>query len=654
MCRGVSVFKTIGIFAHVDSGKTSLAEQILYETKIIREKGRVDHQSAFLDHHSIEKERGITVFTEQAMFKYHQSTYYLLDTPGHIDFSSEMERAINVLDYAIIVINGVEGVQSHTETIIDCLKSYDIPMIFFINKVDREGVDIGRLLTQLEVDLRLHPIYLTNENIHELSTDVMEQLAELDEELLTCYLEENFNSTFWLEQLKEKFNQQQICPVFSGSALKGIGITSFLSQLDTLTTTNYDKEDDFLGQVYKIRYDEKGERVTYLKLLSGQLAVKDSVKTSVTHEEEKVNQIRRYQGKKFETTLKAEAGELVGVTGLAHTVAGQMIGQNISKKEMLLQPVLSVSVNHAKELNPKDVLMIFKKLEDEDPLLFVTWNELSHSIDVSVMGSIQLEILKTIVKERFNLDIEFGPKKVIYQETIAHSVIGSGHYEPLKHYAEVHLELEPGPRGSGITFESGCSIEELELSYQNLVQTHVFEKTHIGILTGSMLTDIKVKLLTGRSHQKHTSGGDFREATYRAIRQGLEQAHNVLLEPYYQFKIEVDNDLMGRVLSDLQKRQGVFEAPMMTDSKCIIIGKGPVATLMDYPIEFLSYTKGIGRISLTVMGYDLCHNSDEVIQLIQYDKDSDRHNPSGSVFCSKGSGFVVPWNEIKQYMHCKI
>lgn len=648
------MFKTIGIFAHVDSGKTSLAEQILYETKAIRQKGRVDHQTAFLDHHFIEKERGITVFTEQAMFKYRESTYYLLDTPGHIDFSSEMERAINVLDYAIIVINGVEGVQSHTETIIDCLKSYHIPMFFFINKVDREGVDIQRILTQLEVDLKLHTIYLTNENIDELSTKIIEQLAELDEELLACYLEENFNSTFWLEELKKKIDLKQVSPVFSGSALKGIGITTFLSQLDTLTTTNYHKDDDFLGQVYKIRYDEKGERVTYLKVLSGQLAVKDSVKTSVAQEEEKVNQIRRYQGKKFETTLIAEAGELIGVTGLAHTVAGQRIGQTISKQEMLLQPVLSVSVHHAKELNPKDVLMIFKKLEDEDPLLFVTWNELSHSIDVSVMGSIQLEILKTIIKERFKLEIEFGPKKVIYQETIAQSVIGSGHYEPLKHYAEVHLQLEPAPRGSGMTFESQCSIEELDLSYQNLVQTHVFEKTHIGILTGSMVTDINIKLLTGRSHQKHTSGGDFREATYRAIRQGLEQADNVLLEPYYQFKMEVDLDLMGRVLSDLQKRQAVFETPIMTEHKCVITGKGPVATLMDYPIEFLSYTKGTGRISLTVSGYDVCHNSDEVIQLIQYDKDSDRLNPSASVFCSKGSGFVVPWNEVNQYMHCKI
>lgn len=388
--------------------------------------------------------------------------------------------------------------------------------------------------------------------------------------------------------------------------------------------------------------------------MSGELSVKDSIKTSLNNTDEKDNQIRLYQGKKYETSSFAEAGSLVGVTGLSHTVAGQTIGQLISNQEMLLQPVLSVSVIHPDDFNTKEILVVLKKLEDEDPVLFVTWNEITNSIEISVMGGIQLEVLKDIIHERFNLDIEFGSQKVIYQETISRSVIESWHYEPLKHYAEVHLELEPGPRGSGIRFESNCSIEDLDVSYQKLVRIHVFEKTHSAILTGSMLTDIKVKLLTGRAHQKYTSGGDFREATYRAIRQGLEQARNVLLEPYYAVKMEVEVELMGRVLTDLKKLYGEVDPPVIEENKCVIIGKVPVATFMDYPIEFLSYTKGCGRLSLHVLGYDVCHNDKQVIEQIAYDKDSDRLNPSGSVFCQKGSGFTVSWNEVTNYMHCKI
>lgn len=431
-------------------------------------------------------------------------------------------------------------------------------------------------------------------------------------------------------------------------------MSSFLNQLDQLTDTTYDSTESFNGRVYKIRYDEKGERITFLKILSGCLSVKDSIKTSANEAEEKVNQLRHYQGKKFETTSVAQAGELIGITGLNHTVAGQMIGDTIEKQEGLLQPVLSVSVLYSKELNVKEVLSIFRMLEDEDPMLYVSWNELTQAIELSVMGSIQLEVLKQVIQERFDLCVEFSSKKVIYQETITTSIIGCGHYEPLKHYAEVHLRLVPGPRGSGITFESNCSSEDLDLSYQNLVKTHVFEKTHVGILTGSALTDVHIQLLIGRAHQKHTSGGDFREATYRAIRQALEQAENILLEPYYTVKIEVELDLMGRVLTDLKKLYGEFDSPIVEDNKCLITGKVPVSTFMDYPIEFLSYTKGTGRLSLHVSGYDVCHNPEQVIEKIGYDKESDRLNPSGSVFCSKGSGFVVPWKEVATYMHCKI
>lgn len=649
------MYKTIGIFAHVDAGKTSLAEQILYETNVIRTKGRVDHQNTFLDHHSIEKERGITVFTEQAIFDYNGSTYFLLDTPGHIDFSSEMERAIQILDYAIVVVSGVEGVQSHTETIVECLKKYQIPMVFFINKMDCEGARVEQVLAEIKANLSVHPLYITEEKeLTNLSLEIIEKLAELNDELLENYLNHPIDASFWLTSLKQQLKQQHVCPVFSGSALKNIGITSFLKQFDELTETRYDNATPFKGRVYKIRYDEKGERITYLKVLSGKLCVKDLIKTSINEEEEKVNQIRYYQGKKFETTPIAQAGELIGVTGLTRTMAGQTIGHELKREEVLLQPVLSVSVLYPNNINAKDVLAIFKKLEDEDPMLFVSWNEGTKSIDISVMGSIQLEVLKEMIQERFNLSIEFSSRKVIYQETITNQVIGSGHYEPLKHYAEVHLELEPGQRGSGVTFESVCSPEELELSYQNLIKTHIFEKTHIGVLTGSPLTDVKIKLITGRAHQKHTSGGDFREAAYRAIRQGLEQAHNLLLEPYYKVKFEVETDLMGRILTDLKKMYGEFDTPIIQDNKCFITGTVPVATFMDYPTEFLSYTKGTGRITLNVAGYDVCHNPEDVILELAYDKDADRLNPSGSVFCAKGSGFTVPWDEVHDYMHCKL
>ena len=528
-------------------------------------------------------------------------------------------------------------------------------MVFFINKVDREGVDIERVLTQLRLNLGVNPIYLPNElDLSELPIEIIEPLAELNEDLLDYFLENKRDSQFWLTTFKQQLRMQNVCPVFSGSALKNIGITSFLKQFDELTETTYDRTAPFKGSVYKIRYDEKGDRITYLKVLSGNLAVKDSIKTSATEEGEKVNQIRYYQGKKFETTPIAQAGELIGVTGLTHTMAGQIIGHEVKREEGLLQPVMRVSVLYSQSLNAKDVLAIFKKLEDEDPMLLVLWNEVTQSIDVSVMGSIQLEVLKEIVQKRFDLSIEFSPRKVIYQETITNQVIGSGHYEPLKHYAEVHLQLEPGQRGSGVTFESVCSTEELELSYQKLIETHIFEKTHLGILTGSSLTDVHIKLITGRAHQKHTSGGDFREATYRAIRQGLEQAKNLLLEPYYTVKFEVEMDLMGRILTDLKKMSGKFDNPIVQENKCLITGTVPVATFMDYPSEFLSYTKGAGRISLNVAGYDICHNPEEVISEIAYDKVADRLNPSGSVFCAKGSGFIVPWDEVDDYMHCKI
>lgn len=645
--------KTIGLFAHVDSGKTTLAEQLLYLTQSIKQCGRVDHQTSFLDHHEIEKQRGITVFSEQAIFTYNNNQYYLIDTPGHIDFSTEMERSIQIMDYAILVISAVDGIEGHTETLWRLLELYQIPTFIFINKVDREGANISNVLVEIEKRFHKVPIFIENkENLKPLSDSIIEKLAESNEEWMEKYFSGDLNQDDWMNILKKEIKTRGVVPIMAGSALKRIGVNDFLSVLDDLTQTDYSLDSTFSGQVYKVRYDEKGERVTFIKVLSGSLMVKDTLTHPLTQSQQKVNQIRFYQGRKYQVSSCVEAGDLVGLMGLTDFKVGDGIGMGKEKQAYELLPAISVTVFYDPMLNDREILSYFKQLEDEDPTLGVNWNEETKQIQIQIMGMIQLDVLKHTMKERFKIDITFGSCEVIYLETIVNSVIGRGHYEPLKHYAEVHLLLEPAKRGSGIQFSSQCHIDQLAQSYQNLIKQQVLERHIIGILAGLKVTDVKVTLITGASHPKHTSGGDFYEATSRAIRQGLEKAQSIILEPYYRFKIEVELALMGKVITDIQKACGTFNPPETFENYCYITGSVPVSTFMNYPIEFLSYTKGLGKISLQLDGYNECHNQQEVIHMKHYNKDADRENPSASVFCAKGSGFIVPWNESDSYMHC--
>lgn len=644
--------KTIGILAHVDAGKTTFAEQILYHTKSIKNLGRVDHKNSFLDSHSIEKLRGITVFSDQATFEYNSSTYYLIDTPGHIDFSSEMERAVGVMDYAIVIISGVEGVQGHTEKVWQILRNHKIPTFFFINKIDRVGADIQNVLEEIKLNLTEDVCFITSSfNNGEMSNELIEFIAERDDILFEKYIEDNYIKHLWLNSMKKMIKENKIFPCISGSALHNIGIDSFLEKLDMLTYTEYSTEGDFSGEVYKIRHDENNNRITYIKALSGSLKVKEELSLGKIYE--KVNQIRIYNGKKFETSDKACAGHLFAVTGLSNASIGDGVGALRKKSNYEMIPTLKSKVLFDNTLNTKDILSYFKILEAEDPALNILWNEPLQEIQVHIMGAIQLEVLKELISERFNLSVDFGPCEILYKETILAETIGYGHFEPLGHYAEVHLKLEPGKRNSGISFESICHTDDLTIGNQNLVRTHVYEREPHGILTGSPITDLKITLVTGRAHNKHTSGGDFREATFRALRQGLENIKNVLLEPYYRFKMEVDLDCMGRVLSDIQRLNGSFEPPQTINNKSIITGVGPVATFMNYSMEFVSLTKGKGKLSFVFNGYDICHNEEDVIKKTEYNKDADIEYSSTSIFCSKGQSFLVKAEEAASYMHCQ-
>ncbi|CAM2895604.1 GTP-binding protein [Clostridium sporogenes] len=647
--------KTIGILAHVDAGKTTFAEQILYHTKSIRNRGRVDHKNSFLDNHKIEKERGITVFSEQGTFNYKDSTYYLIDTPGHMDFSSEMERAIQVMDYAVIIISGVEGIQGHTETVWNLLRKHNIPVLFFINKIDRVGANAENVIEDIKLNFTKKVCFIDKLlNSDELSPELIEFIAEQDEYLLEKYLEDNYEKDLWLKSMKKLIKKSELFPCFIGSALQDIGIEDFLENLHVLTYTEYNEEEKFSGRVYKIRHDEQNNRLTYIKVLSGSLKVKEEIALPNIENDfcEKVNEIRIYNGDKYINVDKAEAGQIFAVTGLSSANIGDGIGTLKDKATYNMVPTLKSKVIFDESLNVKDVLKYFKILESEDPSLNIIWDEKFQEIQVYIMGVIQLEVLKNLMEERFNISIDFGPCEILYKETILDTVIGYGHFEPLKHYCEVHLKLEAGERNSGIIFESACHTDDLTTGNQNLVKTHIFERDHHGILTGSPITDIKITLLTGRAHNKHTSGGDFREATFRALRQGLEKAKNVLLEPYYSFKMEMPLDYMGRVLSDIQKLKGDFNPPETIHNKAIIKGRGPVATFMNYSIEFISFTKGKGKFNFVFDGYDICHNEKEVIEKIGYDKNADIEYTSTSIFCSKGQAFLVKYDEAEEYMHC--
>lgn len=642
--------KTIGVLAHVDGGKTTFSEQLLYHTNSIRNRGRVDHKSSYLDNNEIEKERGITIYSEVGKFSIEEQDYYLIDTPGHIDFSPEMERAISVLDYAILIISAVEGVRGHSETIWELLNKYRVPTFIFVNKIDREGSKVDKVIDEIKNKLSKDIIFISEE----LNNKTIEEVVERDEDLLNLYLEGALGEEEFIEKMKNMIKDFKIFPCLCGSALLDFGIENFLKWFHKLTFTSYKKDGDFFkGRVFKVRHDEKGNRLTFIKALEGSLKTKEELSYLRGSEEflEKVNEIRIYNGSKYDLVHEVVAGDIFAVLGVKGLKPGDGINiEDIDTYDMV--PTLKAKVIYNEGMNPKEVFSWFKILEGEENTLSVTWDEKLKEIHVSIMGKVQLEVLKEVLENRFSCHIEFGTPEILYKETLNEEVIGYGHFEPLGHYSEVHLKIEPLGRNSGIVFESRCHTDDLTIGNQNLVKTHIFECEHRGILTGSPITDLKITLLKGKSHKKHTSGGDFREATKRALRQGLESGENKLLEPYYKFKIDLELNLIGRVINDIQKMHGEFKDPIIEGDRATIIGFGPVSTFINYGMEFQSFTKGKGGLSLKFCGYYKCHNEEEIIKKIDYDKDADINYTSNSIFCSKGQAYLVKGKDAKDYMHC--
>ncbi|WP_120465133.1 elongation factor G [Paenibacillus aceti] len=650
--------KTIGLLAHVDAGKTTFAEQLLYHTNSIRSKGRVDHQDSFLDTHELEKSRGITIFADQAMMNYQGSTYYLIDTPGHVDFSAEMERSLQVMDYAVVILSAVEGVQGHTETVWQLLRKHSIPTLFFVNKMDRTGADLQAVLEQIHQQLTPHAVMVHGElYANELEEGLVASIAEHDEQLLESYLEGSYDTEIVLNTMARLVKDSAVFPVMYGSALMDEGIDRFLRHLERLSHIEYDREAPFAARVYKVRHESQGTRLTFLKITAGRLRVRDEVQYmdhSGERIQEKVTSLRSYNGEKYTLIEEAEAGQLIAVTGLAEAAVGDGLGELRHRARYELVPALKSRVLFDPKLSVREVQRYFQMLDAEDPSLNVTWDEVLQELYIHVMGAIQLEVLEQVVLDRFKLQVAFGTPEILYKETIAGEVYGCGHFEPLGHYAEVHLKLEPGPRDSGVIFRNECHPDHLSSGYQNLVGQHVLEQEHPGLLTGSPLTDVIVTLLNGRAHNKHTSGGDFREATHRALRQGLEKAENILLEPYYMFKIKVDLELIGRVMSDIRQAHGSFNPPETSGDQAMISGTVPVATFMNYSAELASFSKGRGALSLQIGGYQPCHQSKVVIESRNYDKNADPEYTSASIFCAKGQGYSVPWDEADRHMHVQL
>lgn len=628
----------IGILAHVDAGKTTLSEGILYISGNIRKMGRVDNGDAFLDTYALERARGITIFSKQAEVAFDKMEMTLLDTPGHVDFSAEMERTLQVLDYAILVISGADGVQGHTKALWNLLKKYQIPVFLFVNKMDQNGTDKESLLLELKERLDDGCIDFTDTK----DESFFENIAMTDERLLENFLEEG---SIGEKEICKVIAERKVFPCYFGSALKLQGIEEFLHGIETYTSIpKYGKE--FGAKVYKISRDAQGNRLTHIKVTGGSLRVKD-----VVSKDEKVNQIRIYSGEKFITVNEAEAGTICAVTGLSETKPGEGLGCEHTGFEPVLEPVLTYQMILPEEVSAATMLPKLRQLEEEEPELHIVWKEDLQEIQVQMMGEVQTEILKSLILERFGVNVEFGTGNIVYKETIQNTVEGVGHFEPLRHYAEVHLILEPGERGTGMVFDVKCSEDLLDKNWQRLILTHLMEKEHQGVLTGSDLTDMKITLAAGRAHQKHTEGGDFRQATYRAVRQGLMQAECVLLEPYYAFRLEVPQQMVGRAMTDIEKMHGTFETPQSEGELSVLEGSAPAACMQDYQREVIAYTKGNGRLFCSLKGYEPCHNAEEVIKASGYDADRDTKNPSGSVFCSHGSGYNVSWDHVKEHMH---
>ena len=634
----------IGILAHVDSGKTTLSEGMLYTAGELRRLGRVDHGDAFLDTNEIERDRGITIFSKQAVMRFKDTEFTLLDTPGHVDFSTEMERTLSVLDYAILVISGTDGVQNHTETLWQLLKRYNVPVFLFINKMDLNA-DHDAVMNELRYRFGDGCIDFGADRT---SDEFMDSLAMCDEVIMNGFLE---NGSVKTADIRNAIAKRNIFPCFFGSALKTEGVKEFLEGLE-LYTKRAIYDDNFGAQVFKISEDEQGARLTHMKITGGTLKVKTQLAGNKKNEwSEKVNQIRVYSGTKYQTIDEALPGMVCAVTGLTQTYPGEGIGCASDAKGAVLESVLTYRMELPNDIDIHTALTDLRHLEEEDPQLHIIWSEQLQEIHVQVMGEVQLEVLQRVISDRFGFDVEFTHGSIAYKETISAPVEGVGHYEPLRHYAEVHLLLEPAEKGSGMQFAVNCSEDALDRNWQRLILTHLKEKPHIGVLTGSPITDMKITLVAGRAHQKHTEGGDFRQATYRAVRQGLKMAQSVLLEPYYEFHLEVPTENIGRAMTDIQQMGGTFSSPETYGEMTIISGRAPVSTMREYSKDVISYTSGKGRLNCILSGYEPCHNSDEVIAEIGYDSDTDLENPADSVFCSHGAGFVVKWNEVYDHMH---
>lgn len=636
----------LGIVAHVDAGKTTLTEAMLYLSGQIRSLGRVDHRNSFLDNNDQERERGITIFSKQAMLQWKNLAVTLLDTPGHVDFSAEMERTLQVLDAAVLVISGTDGVQAHTETLWSLLEDYKIPVFVFITKIDASNLSREALMHDLRTHLSESCIDMCGE-----SEERDEAIALLDENCLEAYMETGSVDAASITRL---IKERKLYPCYFGSGLKLDGVEEFLDALEAYTPEIH-APDVFGAKVYKILRDSRGKRLTCMRITGGKLSVRDAIRYLPLHGseplEEKVAEIRLYSGQKYETAEAAEAGTICSVAGLTGTWPGQGLGIEPDSNAPILESVLGYRMIFPKGTDLQSVLPRLRMLEEEDPTLHLVWEPTLGEIQLQLMGSVQTEILRNIIRDRFDLDVQFGPGRILYRETIAEPVEGVGHYEPLRHYAEVHLLLEPGEPGSGLTFDSVCSTDTLDLNWQRLIFTHLEEKVHRGVLTGAPITDMKITLTAGRAHLKHTEGGDFRQATYRAVRQGLMRAKSVLLEPYYRFRLEVPAEQIGRAISDIRLMGGEHEAPETIDGKAVLCGTAPVAAMAEYGTEVAAYTGGRGRFSCRAEGYRPCINAQAVIEQAAYDPESDLDNSPDSIFCAHGAGFVVKWNQVEEYVH---
>ena len=630
----------VGILAHVDSGKTTLSEAMLYHSGTISKLGRVDSKNSFLDTFSLERSRGITIFSKQALLKYKETDITLIDTPGHVDFSAETERTLQVLDYAILVISATDGVQSHTQTLWKLLAKYKVPCFIFVNKTDLDGADKDVVLYQLKTKLSDGCVDFTLPD-----DELNENIALCDDVLLEKYEEDSLGKQDVILAIKNR----KVFPCMFGSALKLDGVDAFMDLINDYTEQpQYGS--DFGAKVYKISED-KGQRLTMMKITGGTLKVKEILKSEKNINSEKVNQIRLYSGEKFTAVDEATAGTVCAVTGITFTNSGDGLGVEDNSSIPMLTPVLTYTVNVPDGTDAHTVLSDMRILEAEDPQLKVEWNERYSEIHIKLMGDIQLEVLQTLFADRFGINISFGKGSIIYKETIEEAVEGVGHFEPLRHYAEVHLLLKPGKRGSGLVFKTDCKEDVLDKNWQRLILTHLYEKTHIGVLTGSPITDMEIILKSGKAHPKHTEGGDFRQATYRAVRQGLRSAKSILLEPYYDFVLEIPNENVGRAMSDIQLMHGTFNPPELDGEMSVLTGSAPVSAMCDYAGTVRQYTRGVGKLSCTLKGYEPCHNAEEVIAEFDYNPDSDTDNTCDSVFCSKGAGYNVKWDEVKSHMH---